>query len=36
LSGQIYLTKEDFQWATDVLKEVFERVKKGEWEGNNA
>lgn len=34
LSGQIYLTKEDFQWATDVLKEVFERVKKGEWENN--
>jgi selenocysteine lyase/cysteine desulfurase len=36
LSGQIYLTKEDFQWATDVLKEVFERVKKGEWESDNA
>ena len=36
LSGQIYLTKEDFQWATDVLKEVFERVKKGEWESNGA
>lgn len=36
LSGQIYLTKEDFQWATDALNEVFERVKKGEWESNNA
>lgn len=32
LSGQVYLMKEDFQWATDVLKEIFERVKKGEWQ----
>ena len=36
LSGQVYLTKEDFQWGTDVLKEVFGRVKKGEWESNDA
>jgi selenocysteine lyase/cysteine desulfurase len=31
LSGQVYLTKEDFEWATKVLKEVCERVEKGEW-----
>jgi selenocysteine lyase/cysteine desulfurase len=36
LSGQVYLTKEDFQWGTDVLKEVCERVKKGDWETKNA
>jgi len=32
LSGQVYLTGEDFEWATEVLKEVCERVEKGEWE----
>ena len=36
LSGQVYLTKDDFQWGTTVLKEVCERVKKGEWENKNA
>lgn len=32
LSGQVYLTKEDFEWAARVLGEVCERVRKGEWE----
>jgi selenocysteine lyase/cysteine desulfurase len=36
LSGQVYLTKEDFEWGTDVLKQVCERVKKGEWEDDAA
>lgn len=31
LSGQVYLTTEDFQWATETLTEVIGRVKKGEW-----
>ena len=30
LSGQIYLEHEDFVWATRVLKELCERVLKGE------
>ncbi|CAK3811454.1 PLP-dependent transferase [Lecanosticta acicola] len=37
LSGQIYLTEEDFDWAGNVLKEVCARAKKGEWkEGERA
>jgi selenocysteine lyase/cysteine desulfurase len=36
LSGQIYLTKDDFQWGSDVLKELCERVKKGDWESKSA
>ena len=35
LSGQVYLTEEDFVWAADVLKEVCERVANGEWEEKN-
>jgi selenocysteine lyase/cysteine desulfurase len=31
LSGQVYLTVEDYQWATKALQEVCERVKQGEW-----
>jgi selenocysteine lyase/cysteine desulfurase len=31
-SGQVYLTTEDYEWATGVLKGVCERVEKGEWE----
>jgi selenocysteine lyase/cysteine desulfurase len=34
LSGQVYLTKEDFEWGTDILKQVCERVKKGEWQSH--
>ena len=30
LSGQIYLAEEDFGWAARVLKELCERVLKGE------
>ena len=30
LSGQIYLEREDFVWAARVLKELCERVLKGE------
>ena len=30
LSGQIYLAEEDFGWAARVLKELCERVVKGE------
>lgn len=30
LSGQIYLAEEDFKWAARVLKELCERVLKGE------
>lgn len=36
LSGQVYLTKEDFEWATKALGEVCERVKKGDLQGNTA
>lgn len=36
LSGQVYLTKEDFVWATGVLKKVCERATKGEWEKTGA
>ncbi|TKA82679.1 hypothetical protein B0A55_01483 [Friedmanniomyces simplex] len=32
LSAQVYLTREDFEWAGGVLREVCERVGKGEWE----
>lgn len=31
LSGQIYLTLEDFEWAGGVLKKVCERVGRGEY-----
>lgn len=36
LSAQVYLTLEDFKWGTEVLKEVCERVKKGEWKTEGA
>ncbi|KAK3671558.1 hypothetical protein LTR78_008480 [Recurvomyces mirabilis] len=32
LSGQIYLTMDDFKWGGEVLKDVCERAKRGEWE----
>jgi hypothetical protein len=31
MSGQIYLDMEDFEWAGRVLKELCERVGKGEY-----
>ncbi|KAF2010394.1 PLP-dependent transferase [Aaosphaeria arxii CBS 175.79] len=31
LSAQVYLGLEDFEWAAQKLKEVIERVKKGEF-----
>jgi selenocysteine lyase/cysteine desulfurase len=31
LSAQIYLTEDDFKWAGATLKDVCERVRKGEW-----
>lgn len=36
LSAQVYLTKEDFDWAAGILKEVCERIEKGEWKKSNA
>lgn len=33
LSGQVYLDGDDFEWAGKVLKEVCERVNKGEFLG---
>lgn len=36
LSGQVYLTREDFEWSAGVLEEVCGRVRKGEWRKNNA
>jgi len=31
LSGQIYLTIEDFEWAAGMLGELCDRVKAGDW-----
>jgi selenocysteine lyase/cysteine desulfurase len=31
LSGQVYLEMVDFEWAAKTLKEMCERVEKGEW-----
>jgi selenocysteine lyase/cysteine desulfurase len=31
LSGQIYLTIEDFEWAAKILQELCDRAKAGEW-----
>ena len=31
LSGQVYLTEKDFEWAGKVLQDLCERVQKGEW-----
>lgn len=31
LSGQIYLEAKDFHWAGEVLKELCERVRKGDY-----
>ncbi|KAI9875847.1 MAG: hypothetical protein M1830_007902, partial [Pleopsidium flavum] len=31
LSGQIYLEAKDFKWAGEVLKELCERVQKGDY-----
>ncbi|EMD62343.1 hypothetical protein GGP41_002129 [Bipolaris sorokiniana] len=33
LSAQVYLEMEDFEWAAKTLKEMCERVEKGEWVG---
>lgn len=34
LSGQIYLTLEDFDWAAKTLQDLCGRAKAGEWRGN--
>ena len=31
ISGQIYLTLEDFEWAAGILLRICERAKRGEW-----
>ncbi|KAI4631045.1 hypothetical protein J4E83_002573 [Alternaria metachromatica] len=31
LSGQVYLEMADFEWAAQTIKEICERVEKGEW-----
>ena len=31
LSAQVYLEMKDFEWAAATLKEMCERVEKGEW-----
>ncbi|KAI4694104.1 uncharacterized protein J4E84_002684 [Alternaria hordeiaustralica] len=31
LSGQVYLEMADFEWAAKTIKEICERVEKGEW-----
>lgn len=31
LSAQAYLEMKDFEWAAATLKEICERVEKGEW-----
>lgn len=31
LSAQVYLTLQDFEWGATVLKELCQRVEKGEW-----
>ncbi|KAK3394957.1 aminotransferase family protein-like protein [Podospora didyma] len=31
ISGQIYLTLDDFEWAARTLLQLCERAKKGEW-----
>ncbi|KAI4650130.1 uncharacterized protein J4E78_008412 [Alternaria triticimaculans] len=31
LSGQVYLDMADFEWAAKTIKEICERVEKGEW-----
>ncbi|KAH9894524.1 putative aminotransferase family protein [Xylariomycetidae sp. FL2044] len=36
LSGQIYLTAEDFAWAAGALKELCERAKRQEWKDGKA
>lgn len=33
LSGQIYLTIDDFDWAAKTLQELCRRAKAGEWRG---
>lgn len=34
LSGQIYLTIDDFDWAAKALQELCIRAKAGEWRAN--
>ncbi|KAF2479710.1 pyridoxal phosphate-dependent transferase [Neohortaea acidophila] len=36
LSAQVYLTERDFEWAGEMLKEVCERVRRGEWKAGKA
>ena len=31
ISGQVYLTMEDFEWAAETLLELCKRAKAGEW-----
>ncbi|KAK0752940.1 pyridoxal phosphate-dependent transferase [Schizothecium vesticola] len=31
ISGQVYLTLEDFEWAAETLPQLCGRAKKGEW-----
>ena len=31
ISGQVYLTVEDFEWAAGALLRICERAKAGEW-----
>jgi len=35
LSGQIYLELKDFEWAGHTLKELCDRVNRGEWKGSS-
>ncbi|KAI7608306.1 hypothetical protein KC319_g21111, partial [Hortaea werneckii] len=31
VSGQVYLTLEDFEYGAKALQEICKRVEKGEW-----
>lgn len=36
VSGQIYLTMEEFEWAAETLLDLCRRVQAGEWKGNGS